>query len=241
MKIAITRPKGKEHTTRELAASYGFEALIVNAVELLPRGGEEVRREVGELGSYDWVVLTSAFGVELMHRYFGEELHKARIAVVGEKTKEALRRVGVEAALTPEEFRSEGLVAAMRSAGAGGRILVARASTGREVLVRELEKFASVREVHLYDHALPRDRSSILALKEALVRGELGGVVFTSAKTVENVFEVLGEELAHLLNRVRTVAIAPATREALLRRGVERVAMPERYTLESCLRLLKEG
>ncbi|WP_457555783.1 uroporphyrinogen-III synthase [Candidatus Pyrohabitans sp.] len=241
MRVAITRPKGKETESLELAAAHGFEALIVNALELLPRDERDVRREVGDLGSYRWVVITSAFGAELMHRYFGEELRRARVAAVGAKTEEALLRCGVKVALIPEEFRSEGLVDALRRAGAGGRILVARASGGRETLVRELEKFATVREVHLYHHALPEDRSSIFALKQALERGELDGVVFTSARTVENIFKVLGDELAELLSGVRVVAIAPGTWEALLRRGVRRVAMPERYTLEACLELLKEG
>ncbi|NOZ59033.1 MAG: uroporphyrinogen-III synthase [Euryarchaeota archaeon] len=241
MKVAITRPREKARETAELAASYGFEALIVSALELVPRSEEEVRRATGRLEDYDWVVVTSAYGAELMCRYFGDELRRARIAVVGEKTEAALRRAGIRAALIPREFRSEGLVEALREAGAGGRVLVARASAGREVLLRELEKFASVREVHLYDHALPRDRSSILALREALLRGEVAAVVFTSARTVENVFEVLGDGLTELLNRVRVVAIAPGTRSALLKRGVEQVAMPERYTLEACLELLKEG
>lgn len=241
MKIAITRPKGKEGATKELASSYGFEALIVNAVELVPRSEDEVKAAVGDIASYDWVVITSAFGARLMHRYFGEALRRAKIAVVGEKTRQALEKLGISVALTPGEFRSEGLVAALREAGAEGkRILVARASAGRELLVRELEKIAEVVEVPLYDSVIPEDKSSIFALREGLEKGEIKAAVFTSAKTVENIFSVVGDNLAALLNRIAVVAIAPETKKALKSYGVEHVAMPERYTLEECLRLLKE-
>ncbi len=240
MKVAITRPKGKDNATAELASSFGFDALIVNAIELVPRDEEEIRAEVGRLADYDWVVITSAFGAEVMHRCFGDELKHAKVAAVGEKTRRALEELGVPVELVPEEFRSEGLVRALRSASPGrARILVARASSGRELLVRELKKFAEVVEVPLYDSVLPEDRSSILEMRRAIERGELNAAVFTSAKTVENVFAVLGEDFAALLNRIRVVAIAPQTKKALEKRGVTGVAMPQRYTLEECLRLLE--
>ncbi len=241
MKVAITRPRGKEDATKELASSYGFEALIVNAIELVPRSEDEVKAAVGDIADYDWVVITSAFGARLMHRYFGEALHRAKIAVVGEKTRRTLEKLGISVALTPEEFRSEGLIAALREVGAEGkRILVARASAGREILVRELGKIAEVVEVPLYDSVIPEDKSSIFALRQGLEKGEIKAVVFTSARTVENIFSVLNNNLAALLNRISVIAIAPETKRALIRHGVEHVAMPERYTLEECLRLLKE-
>lgn len=243
MRVAITRPKGKEGGTKELASSYGFEVLIVNAIELVPRGKEEVRAAVGKLADYDWVIITSAFGAKVMHRYFGDALRRAKVAAVGEKTRRALEKLGIRVALTPQEFRSEGLVEALREAGAEGkRILVARASAGRELLVMELGKFAEVVEVPIYDSRVPEDRSSILALREALEKGEVKAAIFTSAQTVRNIFSVIGNgKFAALLNRINVVAIAPETKKTLESFGVKRVAMPERYTLEECLKILKEA
>ncbi len=237
MKVALTLPLGKRSTSSELAERYGFELLPLHVLELVPRGCEEIRAQVGELEGYDWVVLTSAYGVEVMHRCFGAELSRVRLACVGAKTAEALRRLGVSPSLVPEEYRGAALAEALREVGAGSRVLLARASAGGEELAERLRSFAEVVEVHIYDTRLPERLESVHRFMEHLARGELAGVVFTSPLSVEHLLRVAPEAVEHL-RKLPVVAIAPSTREALERRGIL-ARMPARYTVEECFRLLR--
>ncbi|NOZ77151.1 MAG: uroporphyrinogen-III synthase, partial [Euryarchaeota archaeon] len=130
-----------------------------------------------------------------------------------------------------EELKAQGIE--------GKRILVARASSGREVLVRELRKMADVREVQLYDTAVPGDEGPMRRFLKELREGRIDAVVFTSGQTVRNFFTVLGDDLAEALNAVKVCAIAPVTKKALEERGVRGVMMPRVYTIEACLDLLE--
>jgi uroporphyrinogen-III synthase len=83
---------------------------------------------------------------------------------------------------------------------------------------------------------MPSDLESVRRFTELLRRGELAGVVFTSPLSVEHLLRAAPQVLEHL-RRVRVVAIAPSTRRALERRGIA-AAMPPRYTVEECLKML---
>src|SRR5690606_23682457 len=91
---------------------------------------------IARLGHYDWVLFTSANGVE---RFFealasagrdARALAQASIAVIGPKTAEALRARGLTADLMAEEFVGESLAERVIAAGAR-RVLLARALVAR--------------------------------------------------------------------------------------------------------------
>jgi uroporphyrinogen III methyltransferase/synthase len=240
MRVAITRPKERSRATRRLVEERGWEAIIVPGVEILQRPTHEITAGVGDIRDYHWVVITSAAGVDIMVDLFGAELKKLKVAVVGSKTGKALEEKGIKVALVPRRFRAENLAEELKEQGIKGkRILIARASSGREVLVRELEKEALVREVQLYDTVVPRDKGPMREFLKELQDGRIDAVIFTSGQTVENFFSVLGEGLAQALNRVKVCAIAPVTKKALEKRGVKGVMMPETYTIDACLDLLE--
>jgi uroporphyrinogen-III synthase len=222
-----------------LVEERGWEAIIVPGVEIVQRPTHEIIAGVGDITDYHWVVITSAAGVDIMADLYGEELKSMKVAVVGSKTGEALEEKGIEVALVPHEFRAENLAGELKKKGIKGkRILVARASSGREVLVRELEKEAQVREVQLYDTVVPRDKRPMKEFYKELEGGRIDAVIFTSGQTVKNFFSVLGDGLAESLGRVKVCAIAPVTRKTLEKYGVKGVMMPEIYTIEACLDLL---
>lgn len=240
MRVAVTRPQERSQQTIDELEARGFEAVIVPGIEIVARPEDEIRSGVGDIDDYDWIVITSAAGVDLLVELYGEELNYATIAVVGSKTAGALEKQGIDVDLVPKEFKAENLAEEiMAQAIESSRILVARASTGREVLVEELSKEAEVTEVHLYDTMVPRDTSRMEGFYTDLKGGKIDAVVFTSSHTVENFYSVLGDGLTDYLNQVKVCAIAPITRKTLDARGVENVLMPETYTIESCLDLLE--
>jgi len=103
-------------------------------------------RAIAELASYDWLIFTSTNGV----RYFAERLDqsgqdlralRARICVIGDATRNAVRALHLKVDLMGEEFVAESLVEAFRSIDlAGKRMLLPRAAVARDILPRKLRE-----------------------------------------------------------------------------------------------------
>jgi len=218
-----------------LVKERGWEALIVSAIEIQPREDREIRSGVGDITEYDWIVLTSAFGAEIMLRLYGDKLRELKIASIGPKTRDALEHSEFKVDLIPGEYKTEGLIELMKKEAQGDSILVARAAIGREILVEELEKVADVSEVALYDTVLTRDKSGMDAFSEELKEGKLDAVIFTSSQTALNIFEYLGEGLKEEMDGVTVCAIGPLTAKTLEEHNVKVDIMPEKYTVGACL------
>lgn len=239
MRIAITRPREKSQDTLSLVEARGWEALIVPTVEIKPR---ENALEGIDLGDFDWLVLTSSFGAELVLQRCKDGVKKVKIACIGPRTAKELEKHGVKAAFIPGKFEAAALAEELLKKGAEGKkILVARASSGRELLVETLRKKARVTEVPLYDTVMVRDTKGIQDFIRSLDSDKLDAVIFTSSQAAKNLLSAIGEERIPRLNSLVVCAIGPITAETLRRRGIEVDIMPPEYTVEACLRELEKG
>lgn len=240
MKVAITRPKERSESTIREVEERGWEALIVPAIEIVPVDYDTVKSQVGNLADYDWMVLTSAAGADIVYDIFGHELNNIKIGVIGPKTSLALEERGIKVDLIPREYKGENLADEMVEAGISGqKILVARASIGREVLVNELEKVALVKEVTLYDTDMPRDLGALREMELAVAEKKIDAVIFTSSQTVKNIFSRAEKNLAENLKNVKVCAIGPITKTTLEEFGVRVDIMPEEYTVKASLDALE--
>src|SRR4029453_11954508 len=95
--------------------------------------------------SFDWIVFTSINGAHQfmqpsLPRRDIRDLKGPRLCTVGPSTTAALTRYGMRADVTPAEYRSEGILPALREHGAiaGKRFLLPRAQIAREALPDEL-------------------------------------------------------------------------------------------------------
>jgi len=235
--IAVTRPLERSRETKEQIEGRGHKAMIVPAVSIVPLLREEIAKKVGDLSLYDWLVLSSASGAEVMHRYFGSELKNLKIAVIGPKTASFLKDKGINVEIIPKEYKAENLASEMINAGVDGlKILVARADIGREVLVKELQKHADVKEVTIYRTIMPCDKTPMREMLQALENGTLTAVIFTSSQNVRNLFASLDKErLIDGLKKTKVCAIGPITARTLEEHGARVDVMPQEYTVEACL------
>jgi uroporphyrinogen III methyltransferase/synthase len=247
-RILVTRPA---HQSAEFVArltELGAMPMVMPTVEICePADWSPVDTAIRDLRAFHWLVFTSANGVEAFLgrlRSLGFDLRALgplRLAAIGPKTAEALRRFHLEPDLVPERYQSEDLAAALKKAiGPGQRVLLARADRGREVLRDQLAGHCSVAQVAVYSQV----DTPVLdpAVLDQLRRGEIDVVTLTSANIARSLLSRLDEAcLARIRERqIKLVTISPVTSAEVAAHDLPVAAEAKSATMEGVLEALLE-
>ena len=246
-RIVITRRREQARELRQALRRRGATVIELPTIALAPpRSWKPLDAALARLERYHWVIFTSVNGVEnLLARLrtlggTAARLRRVRLAAIGPATARALRRHDLRADVVPEEFRAEGLLAALRQQRwRGQRVLVARAAQARELLPRELRRRgAHVEVVAVYRTVAPpasarRARAIFHSPKPDLI-------AFTSSSTARNLFALLGRPAVHtLLAGVAVATIGPVTSRTARALGL-RVAVEARpHTVAALARAIE--
>lgn len=233
-RIVVTRPRHQAHVLDSLLTEQGAEVLMQPAIEIEPPPSwEPVDRAIEQLGRYDWIVFSSANGVNyflerLLQKADLRRLGNARLAAVGPGTAEALAAYHLKADLVPDEYRAESLAAALAEPARQGKsFLLIRASRGREVLAEELRGAGgTVEQVVCYlsrDVTQPEEE-----LAAALSAGEIDWMTVTSSAIARSLHALFGDSL----RKTRLASISPVTSATLRELGLEPAAEATVYTMQ---------
>jgi uroporphyrinogen III methyltransferase / synthase len=187
---------------------------------------------------WDWLLFTSANGVEALFRRLeslGRDLRDLggiKLAAIGPKTAAALRNYHLRADVVPATtFSSEGLAEALKLHVMGQRVLLARANRGREFLRDELAKVAAlVEQVCVYDQVDAVKPSP--GVVDALRRGEIKYIPLPSSNIARGILGTFDETIRGRVERgeIRLVAISPETGKAIRDLGYPVAAEAEVFT-----------
>ncbi len=237
-RIVVTRPRAQAAGFIDALAAAGADVLPCPTIEIVaPASWAPLDAAVARIEAYDWIVLTSVNGVAMFfarlhaQRRDVRALHRARVAAVGPETAAALAAHGQLVDVVPQEFRAEGVAAAMRAAGiAGAHILLPRAAGAREILPALLrEAGAQVDEVASYRTAAPR--TDMREVCDLLAAGAVDLVTFTSSSTVRQFLALLGDGARELLRDVAIGCIGPITADTARAAGLRVAVQPSAYTI----------
>jgi uroporphyrinogen-III synthase len=236
--------------------SYGLRSLGASVVEIpfieihKPESYQPLDNALKNIKSYDWLILTSANGVEAMWqrlrklRIARRRLKRLQIAAIGPATKKAIVKHGLKVKMVPEEYVAESVVKGLRDKVKGKRIVLIRARVARDVIPEELRAAgAEVDVVEAYETVVPeRSRARLQALmKNAARRPHI--VTFTSSSTAKNFAELLGPVKPKsggggLIKSVQFASIGPVT-SATLRELQMPVAIEAReFTMGGLIRAI---
>jgi uroporphyrinogen-III synthase len=174
------------------------------------------------LHEYDWLILTSANGVEAFWERLGNlhlserELAHLKIAAIGPATKKAIQKRGVQVDVVPKEYVAESVVESLRDQIRGKRVLLARAKVARDVIPEELRKLgAQVDVVEAYETVIPRESQERLraVLNDPKLRPQL--ITFTSSSSVRNFMNLIAGEGPRATQDIRMASIGPVTSATL--------------------------
>ncbi len=193
-RIVVTRSRGQASTLSTALRDRGAEVYEAPLIRFEP---PEDRLEFGQLVQdahlYDWIIFTSANGVEAFFELFfkiyddAREFGGARIAAVGAATAARIRDFRFKADLVAPTFTAESLLEAFKRDHdvENQRLLVVRPADSPGVLPRGLTALGGIVDEAVAYRTVPErgDRGSGL---ERLREEGAEMVVFTSSSTVRN-------------------------------------------------------
>jgi uroporphyrinogen III methyltransferase / synthase len=244
-RILVTRPR---HQASEMIARLEELGAVVSlqpAVEIRePDDWSPVDRALGNLSAYQWLVFSSANGVDALIRRLRSlsrdlrALGSLQLAVIGPATAEALRRYHLEPDLIPTVYDSEGLAAALKERVAGQRVLLARADRGREILREQLADVAEVEQIAVYSQVEAIEPDS--EVLDSLRRGEIDYVTLTSSNIARSFVRALDEESSRLIRSgtVQLASISPVTSATIRELGLPVAAEAREFTAEGVVQAL---
>lgn len=251
MKILITRPRAQADEFAEKLRSAGFEPIFFPVIEIQPiENNVALKRALEKLNCYEWVVFTSVNTVEVVFSpsvpaplpkekgvpsLFGRgDGEGVRIAAIGSKTAEALRKHGVEPDFIPDEFIGEAIMSGLGDVK-DKWILLPRAEIARKELPEAISKAGGiVHEIIVY-RTLPAeiDLNGLNALKSGV-----DIISFTSASTVENFVAIAQKnhlDPLHLPNNPHLACIGPVTEQAAREAGFQNLVVAKEYTTDGLI------
>ena len=231
--VLATRPADQLDALADPLEALGARVLRQPAIAISPPDDwAPVDSALDRLGHFQWLVFSSANGVRyLLDRLLerGRDLRalgSVRLAAIGPGTAQQLQHYHLQADLQPEEFRAEALAEALGASARGQRLLLVRASRGRETLAAQLEQLGGqVEQVVAYqsrDVTAPDEW-----VREELEAGTIDFVTVTSSAIAGSLARMFGPALS----RSRLVTISPLTSDALRQLGFEPVAEARSYTI----------
>jgi uroporphyrinogen III methyltransferase / synthase len=237
--VVVTRSRDQASRLVDLLNAAGARCLEVPTIEIVPPADfAPLDAALQHLARYDWVIFTSANGVcAFMDRLFHKgldvrSLGRARLAVIGPATAQALRDFSLVAEVVPDTFQAEGLLEVLEPKLLGGtRILLARAEQARDVLPDGLIELGSKLDVvPVYRALAPASLPPEAA--EVLLKGRVDLLTFTSSSTVHNFAGIIGKKRFQKLAAEAAVAsIGPITTATLREYGITPRIEPAAFTI----------
>ncbi|MEM9450117.1 MAG: uroporphyrinogen-III synthase [Cyanobacteria bacterium P01_E01_bin.6] len=226
--ILVTRAAEQSSQFGQLLRQVGATIIEMPALEIRPPSSwDAFDRAIAQMADIDWLILTSANGVNYFFQRLSElghtvhDLEHLKIAVVGRKTAACLEQMDIHPHFIPPDYVADSLVSHFpdHEKLPNLKILFPRVeSGGREVLVNELTtKGAAVIEVPAYQSCCPRAIAP--PALDALQQGKIDVVTFASSKTVRYFCQLIAQsaqvnvlrQLDVLATQFQIASIGPQT------------------------------
>lgn len=243
-RIVITRARATASSFANGLRALGAEVVEFPTIEIVaPDSHEVIDAALARIATFDWVIFTSATGVE---RFFtrtndlgidARRMASAKVAAIGPATAKRLAACDFRVSSLPTEYRAEAILAAIGVERIrGARILIPRAQVAREILPVMLRE-AGAREVVVapaYKTVTPDD-APVEQMRELVAADKIDLIAFTSSSTATNFCAMIGEP-SHGL---KAAAIGPITAETARNAGLNVVVESDTYTVPALIEAIR--
>ena len=188
--VLVTRSRQQASDLAAKLAALGARVLIFPTIRIEPPLDDQpLERAVASLADFDWIIFTSANGVESFFSMLdglgrdGRCLANCKVCSIGPGTTARLSLRGIRPDLVPERFTTQAVFDALSEANEvkGNRFLRPRADIAGKALPQQLrDAGAEVTDIEAYRTLRPTPDPETI---EALRAGEVDIVTFTSSST----------------------------------------------------------
>lgn len=249
-RILVGRARHQAGSLSTSLRSLGASVIEIPFIEIRkPQSYQPLDNALKNIKRYDWLILTSANGVEALWervrrlRITRRMLKHPQIAAIGPATKNSIVKHGLKVKMVPEEYVAESVVKGLRDQIKGKRVALIRAKVARDVIPEELRRAgAEVDVIEAYETVVPEKSRTRLSALMRSATGRPHVVTFTSSSTAKNFAELLGNNAGLRMRRVfkniQFASIGPVT-SATLRELQMPVAIEAReYTMAGLIRAI---
>ena len=242
-RVIVTRAESSGRSLSDQLEELGAQVDDFPVIKFTaPRDYQPLDRAISEMESFDWILFTSANGVEWVVRRLMDTgrdiraLGPAKIGAIGPKTAAALEAMRLRVDYVPSEYVAEAVLTEFPEDVRGKRILIARALEARQELPDGLRaRGAEVTVVAAYETVT--DESSAEPLRKRLLEEPVDVITFTSASTVTSFFSIIGD--VEVPDGVIAACIGPVTADAARAHGLTNIVMASEYTIEGLVEALR--
>ena len=252
MKVLITRPRAQAESFGEALKMAGFEPIYFPVIEIRAvENNAELDSAIKNLAKYDWVVFTSVNAVDIVFDVVARRAFfptkqspiysdiAPKVAAIGPKTAEALRKRNIEPDFVPEEYVAETILPGLGDLR-GKCVLLPRAEIARKELPEAIVKAGGIAHDIVVYQTLPAevDMDGLAALKSGV-----DVITFTSASTVENFVAMMRQnelDPLNLPNNPLFACIGPITEQAARDEGLVNLVVAKEYTTDGLIEAITE-
>jgi uroporphyrinogen-III synthase len=235
--VLVTRPREQAGELVRALRGRGAAVIVAPAIEILPVRSASLTRALRQLadGRFAWVTITSPRTVDVLREHLRPRDVRAKVAAIGEGTREAFRTWALrEPDLVPKTFTTSALARAFPRGE--GRVLCPRADVAPEGLEDVLEsKGWTPTRVDAYRTRFPRLLPD--DARDALQRGEVDAITFTSASTVRGFIRAIGV----VRGAPKVACIGPVTAREARAHGLSVHAVANPHTVEGLVAAIERA
>ncbi len=238
-RILVGRARHQAAALSDKLRELGADVIEIPFIEIRPpESWAPLDRAISRILDYDWLILTSANGVQMLFARLAKlgkseaDLLHLNIAAIGPATAKVIEQHGLPVDVVPEKYVAESVVEALEGEVKGKRILLVRAKVARDVIPKELTGLgAKVDVADAYETVLPGTSAAALRVVLRDPEQRPHAITFTSSSTVHNFLDLLGRENVALLTDVKLASIGPVTSETLRKEGLQPHIEAAEYTI----------
>ena len=243
-RIVVTRTRKQASVLSDKLRALGAHVIELPTIRIEPPSNlREFAELVQDAHVYDWIVFTSANGVEAFFDIFfklyddAREIGGARIAAIGPATAQRVKDFHLHVDLQPDDFVAEAVVREFKKQGSieNLRVLLVRAEKARDTLPKELSALGAIVDEAFAYRTVPETRDTSGARRQ-LAQDGADLITFTSSSTVEN-FLALGLPWPQ---GMRIASIGPITSKTVRDHGLNVDVEARRHDIDGLVQAVTE-
>ena len=243
-RIVVTRTRKQASVLSNKLRALGAHVIELPTIRIEPPSNlREFAEVVQDAHVYDWIVFTSANGVEAFFDIFfklyddAREIGGARIAAIGPATAQRVKDFHLHVDLQPDDFVAEAVVREFKKQGniENLRVLLVRAEKARDTLPKELSALGAIVDEAFAYRTVPETRDTSGARRQ-LAEDGADLITFTSSSTVEN-FLALGLPWPQ---GMRIASIGPITSKTVRDHGLNVDVEARQHDIDGLVQAVRE-